>query len=74
MDLLDANIARLQKLDHDANELYRNGFAEKLDLDKISVQISSLQTEKIKALNIISIGYLGLKTLIGMPVKTHWFG
>ncbi len=69
MDLLDANIARLQKLDHDANELYRNGFAEKLDLDKISVQLSNLQTEKIKALNNISIGYLGLKTLIGMPVK-----
>lgn len=69
MDLLDANIARLQKLDHDANELYKNGFAEKLDLDKISVQLSNLQTEKIKALNNISIGYLGLKTLIGMPVK-----
>ncbi|MDP1765175.1 MAG: TolC family protein [Sediminibacterium sp.] len=69
IDLLDANIARLQKLDHDANELYKNGFAEKLDLDKISVQLSNLQTEKIKALNSISIGYLGLKTLIGMPVK-----
>ncbi len=67
--LLDANIARLEKLKHDANELYKNGFAEKLDLDKVSVQLSNLQTEKIKALNSIAIGYLGLKTLIGMPVK-----
>ena len=67
--LLDANILRLQKLDHDARELYKNGFAEKLDMDKISVQLANLQTEKIKALNSISIGYLGLKTLIGMPVK-----
>ena len=69
IDLLDANITRLQKLNHDANELFKNGFAEKLDLDKISVQLSNLQTEKIKALNSISIGYLGLKTLMGMPVK-----
>lgn len=69
IDLLDANIARLQKLNHDANELFKNGFAEKLDLDKISVQLSNLQTEKIKAFNNISIGYLGLKTLMGMPVK-----
>lgn len=69
LDLLDANIARLEKLKHDAGELYKNGFAEKLDLDKISVQLANLQTEKTKALNSISIGYLGLKTLMGMPVK-----
>lgn len=69
IELLDANIARLEKLKHDANELYKNGFAEKLDLDKISVQLSNLQTEKTKALNSITIGYLGLKTLMGMPVK-----
>jgi len=69
IDLLDANIARLQKLEHDANELYKNGFAEKLDIDKVTVQLANLQTEKLKALNMISIGYLALKTLMGMPVK-----
>jgi outer membrane protein TolC len=69
IELLDANINRLQKLQHDATELYKNGFAEKLDLDKVTVQLSNLQTEKTKALNSISIGYLGLKTLMGMPVK-----
>ncbi len=69
IDLLDANISRLQKLQHDAAELYKNGFAEKLDIDKVSVQLVNLQTEKTKALNSISVGYLGLKTLMGMPVK-----
>jgi len=69
LEILDANIARLEKLKHDAGELYKNGFAEKLDNDKISVQLANLQTEKTKALNSISIGYLGLKTLMGMPVK-----
>lgn len=67
--LLDANIGRLEKLAHDANELYKNGFAEKLDVDKVNVQLANLQTEKTKALNSISIGYLGLKTLMGMPAR-----
>jgi outer membrane protein TolC len=67
--LLDANIVRLQKLEHDSKELYKNGFVEKLDLDKIAVQIANLQTEKLKALNGIELGYIGLKTLIGMPVN-----
>jgi outer membrane protein TolC len=69
ISLLDANIAQLQKLEHDTRELYKNGFAEKLDVDKVTVQIANLQTEKAKALNNIEIGYLGLKTLMGMPVK-----
>ena len=69
LNLLDANIERLEKLGHDASELYKNGFAEKLDMDKIAVQMANLQTEKSKALNSISIGYIGLKTLMGMPVK-----
>lgn len=66
--LLDANIERLQKLEHDTKELYKNGFVEKLDLDKIAVQIANLQTEKLKAVNGIELGYIGLKTLMGMPV------
>lgn len=64
---LDANIERLTKLEHDANELFKNGFAEKLDVDKASVQLANLQTEKESALNQIANGYLGLKLLIGMP-------
>ena len=69
IDILDANIDRLNKLDHDTREIYKNGFAEKLDVDKISVQITNLQTQKENALNSINIGYLGLKTLLGMPIK-----
>ncbi|MCA6468486.1 MAG: TolC family protein, partial [Chitinophagaceae bacterium] len=64
--ILDANIVRLQQLEKDTKTLYQNGFAEKLDQDKVSIQLTNLQTEKLKAQNSIEIGYLGLKTLIGM--------
>ncbi|OQP58479.1 TolC family protein [Niastella populi] len=69
LELLDANIARLQKLHHDTEEMYKNGFSEKLDVDKITVQIANLETEKKKVQTMIYKGYLGLKVLMGMPVR-----
>lgn len=67
--LLDANIERLEKLLSDATALYKNGFAEKLDIDKINVQITNLKTEKQKATSAIEVGKMGLKMLMGMPVS-----
>jgi outer membrane protein TolC len=69
LNILDANIERLSKLAHDADVMYKNGFAEKLDVDKVNVQLNNLQTEKLKANNAVAIGYMGLKMLMGMPVK-----
>lgn len=69
LNILDANIERLNKLAHDAEVMYKNGFAEKLDVDKVNVQLNNLQTEKLKANNAVAIGYMGLKMLMGMPVK-----
>ena len=69
IELLDANISRLEKLLSDTREIYKNGFAEKLDVDKVSVQIANLQTERVKALNTIENGYYGLKFLLGMPIR-----
>ena len=69
LNILDANIERLKKLAHDAEIMYKNGFAEKLDVDKVNVQLNNLQTEKLKANNSVAIGYMGLKMLMGMPVN-----
>ncbi len=69
VQLIDANIARLEKLLSDTKAMFKSGFAEKLDVDKINVQITNLQTQKLSILNNIEMGYLGLKTLIGMPAK-----
>jgi len=69
LELLDANISRLEKLLHDTREIYKAGFAEQLDVDKVSVQLANLQTEKNKVLNTVSNGYYGLKVLMGMPLR-----
>ena len=69
IELLNANIERLKKLSHDVTVMYDNGFTERVDIDKLTVQVANLQTEKLKALNMIKNGYSGLKLLMGMPVK-----
>ena len=66
---LDANIANYEKLLHDTREIYKNGFAEKLDVDKVQVQLNNLQTQKLKARNQIDAGKEGLKFLMYMPQR-----
>jgi len=69
MAQLDANILRAQKLLNDTKALYENGFQEKLDVDKSTVQLANLQTQKQSTQTSIDNGYLGLKYLLGMPLK-----
>ena len=66
---IDANIENYEKLLHDTKEIYKNGFAEKLDVDKVQVQLSNLYTQKLKAQNQIDAGIAGLKFLMNMPQK-----
>lgn len=69
IEQIDANIDRSKDLLHVNSELNKNGFAEKLEVDKSEVQLANLETEKASALNSIVNGYYGLKFLMGMPQK-----
>jgi outer membrane protein len=69
IESIDANISRFEKLLHDTREIYKNGFAEKLDVDKVEVQLNNLRTEKYRAENQIAAGLTGLKFLMSMPQK-----
>ncbi|HET6254533.1 MAG TPA: TolC family protein [Puia sp.] len=69
MDQIDANIANQQAQLRSNTEMFKNGFAEQLDVDKATVQLANLETEKLGLQFNIDNGYLGLKVLIGMPVR-----
>ncbi|MEI2748872.1 MAG: TolC family protein [Ferruginibacter sp.] len=64
---IEANIERFEKLLNDTREIFKNGFAEKLDVDKVNVQLNNLITEKTKIENQLNIGNAGLKFLLNMP-------
>lgn len=64
---IDANISRFEKLLNDTREIFNQGFAERLDVDKVSVQLNNLRTEKIKTQNQLDAGNASLKFLMNMP-------
>ncbi len=69
IEQIDANIANQESLLHNSTEMFKNGFAEQLDVDKATVQLANLESEKIQTVYNISNGYLGLKVLMGMPIQ-----
>ncbi|MCF1715873.1 TolC family protein [Flavihumibacter sp. RY-1] len=68
LELFHDNIERFEKLYHDTREIYKNGFAEQLDVDKVNVTLTNLRTDSLKLKTQINNGYLGLKMLLGMPL------
>lgn len=66
---IDANIQRFEKLLSDVKEIFKQGFAERLDVDKVQVQLNNLKTEKVKMENTLRTGNAGLKFLMNMPQK-----
>ncbi|ULQ55170.1 TolC family protein [Flavihumibacter rivuli] len=68
VELYHDNIVRFEKLYHDTREIYKNGFGEKLDVDRVSVTLTNLRTDSIKLKTQLNNGFLGLKLLMGMPL------
>lgn len=69
LSTISANIERFGKLLADTKIIYENGFAEKLDVDKVNVQLSNLLTERLKVQNQLEAGNAALKFLMNMPQK-----
>lgn len=69
MTSIDANIERFEKLYNDTKAIYKQGFAEGLDVDKVEVQLNNLRTEKVKVQSQLDAGMAGLKFLMNMPQK-----
>ncbi|MCW3075374.1 MAG: hypothetical protein JWP69_2443 [Flaviaesturariibacter sp.] len=66
LNFLDSSIVRLEKLYHDDSIMFKNGFAERLDLDRVQVQLNNLRTTRNMVDNGVSISYAALKFSIGV--------
>ena len=66
---LDSSIALLQKSLDDTKAMYGQGFVEKLDVDRISVTLSNLQSQRQNLRSIVDLNYYLLKFQMGMPVN-----
>jgi outer membrane protein len=66
--LLDENITLLTKIEDQTRKLFDEGFAEKMDADRLLVQRNNLQIEKEKINNLIELSYQLLKFQMGMQL------
>lgn len=63
---LDDGLKRLEKLMNDQEVLFKNGFAERLDIDRTQVNLNNLRASSSQIDNLIIIGYASLKFALGI--------
>ena len=65
-DILEESVKRLEKLLNDQTEMYNNGFAEKLDIERTQVTLNNLSTSLTQIKNLVTLGYAALKFVTGL--------
>ena len=67
--LIDLNLSRLDSTFKETKALFKNGFVEKIDLDRIEVQLNNLKSERQKTDRFLKLSTNVLKLQMGMPVN-----
>jgi outer membrane protein len=68
-ELLEQNLRRLDTLLYQTKQLNKQGFAEKLDVDRLTVSYNNLKIEKQKTDRLIELSQMLLKFQMGMDQK-----
>ena len=68
-EILEKNITNLEETFAESRQIYREGFIEKLDLDRLELSISNLQSEAEKLDGLIEISKNVLKFSMGYPLE-----
>lgn len=66
---LNEGVARLEKLYRDDSIMYKNGFAERLDLERVQVQLNNLRTTRNMVQSGVDLSYAALKFALGLSQK-----
>jgi outer membrane protein len=69
--VIDANISRIEQLEAMIRGQFENGLAKKIDLDRVIVNKSNLEVQKMELVNGISQQENLLKYYMGMPIETQ---
>jgi outer membrane protein TolC len=69
--LMDANVARLKKAMEDTKVLWDNGFAEKIEYDRLNVTYNNLLVQQNQLVRLMEVSVYLLKYQMGMPIITN---
>ncbi|MDN3547756.1 TolC family protein [Mucilaginibacter aquaedulcis] len=67
--LLDANIKQLKQQLDETVQQNKQGFVEKIDVDRITVQYNNLVTNRENTVRLLGLNYQVLKFQMGMPIE-----
>jgi outer membrane protein TolC len=71
MNVIDTNIKNVKVIENIISNQYKNGLAKKIDVDRIKVNLTNLETQRAQILNAITQLENMLKYSMGMPVSTN---
>ena len=69
-DIIKSSLEFARSIEHDIKLIQQNGFAEKIDVERTSVQVNNLATDSIRVQNLLSFSEQLLKYQIGMDINT----
>lgn len=69
--LLDANIKQLKEQVDQTTAQNKQGFVEKIDVDRITVQYNDLVTTRENTIRLLALNYQMLKFQMGMPIDAE---
>jgi outer membrane protein len=67
--MLSENLIRLDKTLQETKAIYEAGLAEKLDVDRLSVQINNMRTQHTSLQNMREVGVAALKYQMGLDIQ-----
>lgn len=70
LTVIDNNMKNVKVIEKIIANQYQNGLAKKIDVDRIKVNITNLETQRSQTLNMITLLENQLKFSMGMPVTT----
>ena len=71
VDLILSNYSRLDSLLRNTKALYENGFAEKIDVNRIQIQFNNISVERQYAEELYQLNVQILKLQMGMPLTAE---
>lgn len=71
LDVIEANMQKLEQLQRSTKLLVENDMGRKIDLSRIKVNITNLKTQRTKLKNGINIQLNYIKVLVGLPIDSE---